>query len=140
MKHEKESETAYASPERFFGGEYDYRLKKSEIRPAGDINSSYSADKIGMEGTVRRPFKWQDGYRISTGILWTGQKTDHINTWLLVPIEYYKGETFVYPGKPNAFTYEGMKVKWKGKEYILSKELVLMPRKEKTEEQLNLFV
>ena len=34
----------------------------------GDINASYSADTIGLEGRVRKPFRWMNALWIWTGI------------------------------------------------------------------------
>ena len=86
----EEQKIEFADPARFDSGEYDYRLDNPIIRKPGDIDSSYCADKIGMEGTIRKPFQWKDGLRISTGKTFTGKIYDNVSTWRIIPEKYYK--------------------------------------------------
>lgn len=85
----------------------------------GDINASYSADKIGLEGKVRKPFIWQNTRWVCTGI--RSKNADPIaEAYRLVPERFFDGEPATYnevaclPAaerfKPEGF-YHGMRVR-----------------------------
>jgi len=142
----------YADPARFKSSSWD--ADKGRSIPGGDIAESYSADMIGQKSTFRKPFKWKDGLRISTGMKFTGSYggvRTNVTTYRLVPIEYYKGKSHTHQeaSKLNylkddgeyhhGFTYNGMRVKKGKQEYVMCDELIFMPREEKQQEQLTLF-
>ena len=55
----KTSDVFLVEPSRLASGAWCH-TKERQIGE-GDIHASYSADKIGLEGKVRRPFNWQNG-------------------------------------------------------------------------------
>lgn len=93
----------------------------------GDIYGSYSGDRIGMQGTVRKPFRFHNQLWITTGI--AGTRTDFtIEAYRLVPLEQFDGPALTYHEKtrdgeaarsdPMGF-YHGMRVKHGGKDWVL---------------------
>lgn len=57
----------------------------------GDISASYSADKIGMEGKVRKPFAWQNVLWVCTGMHSHGD-IRAAEGYRLVPERFFSGE------------------------------------------------
>jgi hypothetical protein len=90
----------------------------------GDIDASYSADRIGMGEPVRRPFEWRGG-------LWVcvSKCRDHAEDYRLMHPQAFTGTPTTYSEKvkdgdaarsdPNGF-YHGMAVKHAGKTFVLS--------------------
>ena len=83
----------------------------------GDIAASYSADLIGEKGTTRAPFAYRGQIWISTG----GGPGQRASCSMMVSPKTYQG-----PTSRKAFKllrgYEGLKVKHKGVEYVLTGE------------------
>ncbi len=93
----------------------------------GDIHASYSADKIGLEGRVRRPFHWQNGQCVCTSVRGiSGEYT--FEAYRLVAIRYFDGtpETYREATMNSAARresgmgfYHGMLVKHAKKDFVL---------------------
>lgn len=106
---------------RLKDGEWNHGTQK-EI-PGGDIAEAYSADVIGSQNTVRRPFKF-------SGALWVCvcRSYNGAEAYRLVSPELFDRPQTTYREKtrdaeacrndPNGF-YDGMTVKWGGKEFVL---------------------
>lgn len=145
-KKNRKMKIEYADPKRFSSGHWNSELSKQIGE--GDISKSYSADKIA-EGTVRSPFKWKDGLRISIGAVYEAgcEGKNKVETFRLVPIEHFDGEPFSYAeatksrgGKGAKPFYDGMKVKRGKSEFVLTDMILFIQRETKVEEkQLSLF-
>ena len=93
----------------------------------GDISASYSADRIGMEGKVRKPFVWQNALWVCTGMQSHGDFRA-AEAYRLVPERFFGGEPTTYnevaclPAaerfKPEGF-YHGMRVRHGKQNFIL---------------------
>lgn len=113
----------YVDPARL---KHDYENKKE-----GDISASYSADKIADKGTVRKPFTFEGKPFVDTG---SGVAVE------LVPESQFKGETYTYnesrklpDDHPDRYGYNGTKVKYQNKPYVLKGPAVrFRPGKEGT--------
>lgn len=115
----------------------------------GDISASYSADKIGMEGKVRKPFAWQNALWVCTGMQSHGDFRA-AEAYRLVPERFFSGEPTTYnevaclPAaerfKPEGF-YHGMRVRSGKQEFILVGPSVKFLPKEDSEtlKQADLF-
>ncbi|GFE65578.1 hypothetical protein [Litoreibacter roseus] len=115
----------------------------------GDISASYSADKIGMEGKVRKPFAWQNALWVCTGMQSYGDFRA-AEAYRLVPERFFSGEPTTYNEvaclpdaerfKPEGF-YHGMRVRSGKHEFILVGPSVKFLPKEDSEtiEQADLF-
>ena len=86
----------------------------------GDIAASYSADKI-IEGKVRKPFEYDGALYVNTGGYWDSKNIYgcEAGAWRLVPLSEYQGEITTYREKSGP-GYEGIRVKWKKSEYVLT--------------------
>ena len=111
----------------------------------GDISASYSADKIGMEGRVRRPFKWMNALWVCTSMTSHGD-TQSAEAYRLVHLKHFAGEIKSYNqavavsttarDRPEGF-YHGMTVSHGGSDWVLcGPHAVFTPSKV---EQLALF-
>jgi len=78
--------THAVEPGRLDRGKWSHEFNKQVGE--GDIAASYSADAIGMRGTVRRPFVFR-------GDLWVnvGQGSSVVKAYRLVPIDDGAGRT-----------------------------------------------
>ena len=54
----------FVDPSRLASGTYCHQRDRQIGE--GDINASYSCDKIALEGSVRSPFKWQNTLWVCT--------------------------------------------------------------------------
>ncbi|MEM7291079.1 MAG: hypothetical protein AAF412_12040 [Pseudomonadota bacterium] len=114
----------------------------------GDINASYSADKIGLEGAVRSPFKWQNALWICTGMVSKGDFRS-AECYRLMPIRFFGEEPRSYQqvclnsssarARPEGF-YHGMRVKH-GKQncVLVGPSASFLATEEKAEKQTDLF-
>lgn len=115
----------------------------------GDIRASYSADKIGMEGKVRKPFVWQNALWVCTGS-YSANSSKGAEAYRLLPERFFDGEPTTYnevaclPAaqrfKPEGF-YHGMQVRHGKQDYILVGPSVTFLPKEDSEtlKQADLF-
>jgi len=93
----------------------------------GDISASYSGDKIGMEQTVRSPFKWQNAMWVCTGIV-SRCEFRAAEAYQLLPLRFFQGEPISYYEnaamgdearlRPEGF-YHGMAVKHGKQDFVL---------------------
>ena len=93
----------------------------------GDISASYSCDKIGLEGKVRKPFVWQNALWVCTGMRST-DASRYAEAYRLVPKRFFNGEPTTYQEvaclpaaerfKPEGF-YHGMRVQHGKQDFIL---------------------
>ncbi len=123
-----ENQTHQVDPERFKMGTWSHQFNRQVGQ--GDIRKSYSADRIGMEGRVRKPFKFKDQLWVNTGRGGGAGTVDNqtITAYRLIPIDDFDGDPTTYHQKtrnsdiarsdPNGF-YHGMTVKYKNKDHIL---------------------
>lgn len=115
----------------------------------GDIHASYSADKIGMEGKVRKPFVWRNTLWVCTGTL-IQDSVRSAEAYRLIPTRFFNGETTSYhevaslePAerfKPEGF-YHGMQVRHGKLDYVLVGPSATFAPKDESEtlKQANLF-
>ncbi|WP_171168129.1 hypothetical protein [Ruegeria sp. HKCCA0370] len=61
----------------------------------GDIAASYSADKIGLEGKVRKPFVWQNSLWVCTGTHYQGDGKS-AEAYQLMPERFFDGVLTTY--------------------------------------------
>ncbi|MEL6959202.1 MAG: hypothetical protein AAGL89_09665 [Pseudomonadota bacterium] len=93
----------------------------------GDISASYSCDKIGLEGKVRKPFAWQNALWVCTGMR-SMDSSRYAEAYRLVPERFFNGEPTTYQEvawlptaerfKPEGF-YHGMRVRHGKQHFIL---------------------
>ncbi len=131
-KHE--IEVHELEPDRFAPGEFCYRQERTVGE--GDVVSSYSADKIAFDDTVRNPFTWKGQQWIMTSGKGNGiqaYRLVHPESFPRTPTTYAKrtrddgGESARHD--PNGF-YDGMTVTRGKQTYILCGPPVkLMPGK-----------
>lgn len=100
---------------------------KDRMIGEGDIHGSYSADTIGQDGTVRRPFKWQNGLCVCTSIH-NFEAAYHCEAYRLVPRLHFKGTPVTYQEaamsssarrKSGMGFYHGIHVKRAGTNFVL---------------------
>ena len=90
---------------------------------------AYSADKIGQNQPVRT-FRYRGFLYTTTGTAGAACPGGaYVHAWKVVAKDDYPRKPFKYPGNPKGrFSYEGMLVKCKGKECVLTgPELELKP-------------
>ena len=105
-------------------------MKRFDIvfaRGEGDIAASYSADKIALEGTVRKPFVWRHALWVCTSSRSMGS-TQCATAYRLLPERFFEGEPSTYnevamlePEKRFKLEdfYHGMRVQHGKQDYIL---------------------
>lgn len=113
----KTSEPIPVDPARLAPGAWQPRTGRTIGQ--GDINASYSADRIGMGQPVRKPFSWNGGTWVCVGNVYRGG-CQSAEAYRLVDPRLFDGPTFTYAEKvadgeaaradPNGF-YHGMTVK-----------------------------
>tara|TARA_R110000850_G_scaffold83836_3_gene179897 strand:- start:10717 stop:11169 length:453 start_codon:yes stop_codon:yes gene_type:complete len=115
----------------------------------GDIAASYSADKIGLEGKVRKPFVWRHALWVCTS-LHSMASTKCAEAYRLLPERFFDGEPTTYNevamleaakrSKPEGF-YHGMRVRHGKQDYILvGPSIKLLPTEDsETLKQTDLF-
>lgn len=124
----KQRETAAVNPARLA-----WRDTGREICE-GDIHASYSADLIAECGRIRKPFKWQDGLCVCTGISSAGltaSGTQEHEAYRIVPARMFTGTMKGYREKtaraedaeaarndPNGF-YHGMTIRHGAENFVL---------------------
>ena len=101
-------------PARLSSGEWSHR--QSRQIGEGDIAASYSADRIGLGQTIRKPFEWQGSLWINVGNA-IGLGIDSAQAYRLIRPDHFDGEPVTYAKKksdsdaarsdPNGF-YHGM--------------------------------
>jgi len=93
----------------------------------GDICASYSADTIGLEGRVRKPFRWMNSLWVCTGMS-SKDGCSVAQAYGLVPLNHFTGTPATYQQTVTANTiarkrpegfYHGMLVKHVNKQYVL---------------------
>ncbi len=132
-------------PHRLAWGVWDHQAQKQSGE--GDICGSYSADRIGMDQPIRRPFTWRGSRWITTGLRRMGGiGWDTAKVYRLVDPSVFAGEPTTYREKtrdaeaarndPLGF-YHGMAVEYGGAKLILCGPPVLLTPS--SAEQLELF-
>lgn len=114
-------------PARLASGQWCHRAEKTIGQ--GDINASYSADRIGMGQPVRKPFSWRGGLWVCVSNGYRGKDTVAAEAYRLTHPAAFDGEPTTYAEKtrdgdaaradPNGF-YHGMSVKHGGQSYVLT--------------------
>ena len=113
-------------PDRLASGKWCHRTQKTIGQ--GDISASYSADRIGMDQPVRKPFSWNGALWVCVGIRYHGDELS-AEAYRLTHPQIYDGEPFSYgdrvrngdAGRADASGfYHGMSVKHGGTEFVLS--------------------
>jgi hypothetical protein len=121
------TETEFAiDPARLASGEWCHRTDRTIGQ--GDINASYSADRIGMGQPIRRPFAWRGGLWVYVGGSSRGKATISAEAYRLTHPSVFDGELTTYRektmdgdaarGDPKGF-YHGMSVKHGGADFVL---------------------
>lgn len=124
---EPDTETGiYAvDPARLASGEWCHRAERTIGE--GDIHASYSADRIGMEQPVRKPFTWKGTLHVCVSMRYRGDTTS-AEAYRLVHPQMFSGAPTTYAEKltdadaaradPNGF-YHGMTVRHGGETFVL---------------------
>lgn len=132
-------------PARLASGAWCHRAEKTVGQ--GDINASYSADRIGMGQPVRKPFSWEGGLWVCVGNRYRGPETMEAEAYRLVHPSLFAGKPVTYAEKladggdaaradPHGF-YHGMSVSHAGTTFVLcGPPLIFVPGKTV---QLSLF-
>ena len=112
-------------PARLASGEWSRRLNKTVGE--GDINASYSGDRIGMGEHIRKPFDWRSGLWVCVGNRYLRGMVESEAYRLLHP-SAFDGEPTTYAEKslcgdearsdPRGF-YHGMTVRHGGQTFVL---------------------
>ena len=112
-------------PVRLASGEWSHRLNKTVGQ--GDINASYSADRIGMGEPIRKPFDWRGGLWVCVGNRYL-RETVESEAYRLCPLPAFDGAPTTYAAKtvdgdaaradPRGF-YHGMSVTHGGRTFVL---------------------
>lgn len=131
-------------PARLATGRWCHRANKTLGQ--GDIAKSYSADRIGMDQPVRKPFEWKGGLWVCVGIGYQCGGVASAEAYRLVHPQVFCGESVSYAERvrngdaaradANGF-YHGMRVKHAGAEFVLCGPKVIFAPGES--EQLSLF-
>ena len=114
-------------PARLASGHWCHRAGKTIGQ--GDINASYSADRIGMGQPVRKPFSWRGALWVAVGNRYRGKDTVCAEGYRLTHPAAFEGEPTTYAEKtrdcdaaradPLGF-YHGMAVTHGGQSLILT--------------------
>lgn len=140
-------------------GAYDFKNGGKPQRQ-GDVDASYSADRIAEDKPIRKPFAWRGGLWVcvGTGPIWNRPGVTFHHVYRIVPEAQFEGTATTYREKtkyqfrancpkskdprndPNGF-YHGMTVKHGGQRFVIvGPELTLEPAAEAVpEQQLDLF-
>ncbi len=120
-----EPEVVEVDPARLASGVWDH--ERDDYVGEGDIQGSYSADRIGMGQPIRRPFKWRGGLWVCTGSARIASPAGS-EAYRLVDPAAFPGAPTTYSEKtqdaeaarndPLGF-YHGMTVRSGGKSLIL---------------------
>jgi hypothetical protein len=143
MSVREKDERCAVDPARLDAGTWCHRAEK--MLGEGDISCSYSADRIGMDQPVRKPFSWQGGLWVCVSIATRGGELS-AEAYRLMHPQVYDGQTFSYRERvqnghqgradPDGF-YHGMRVRRAGSEFILCGPPVIFVPGE--QEQMHLF-
>jgi hypothetical protein len=120
-----ETSTRAVDPARLAPGAWCHRTEKTIGQ--GDINASYSADRIGMGQPVRRPFSWQGGLWVCVGLS-RRNGVDSAQAYRLTHPSIFEGTPVTYAQKtldgdaarsdPLGF-YHGMNVRHGAEQFVL---------------------
>jgi hypothetical protein len=120
-----EPDTYAVDPARFRAGEWCHRAQKTIGQ--GDISASYSAERIGMNQPIRKPFDWKGALWVCVGMTFCNG-TQSAEAYRLVHPQLFKGEPLTYAAKtadadaaradPEGF-YHGMIVRHAGQSFVL---------------------
>lgn len=115
----------HPAPEHFDNGRWCEATQRQHGE--GDIVASYSADRIGMEEPVRKPFRWQGALWVGVGFT-GGNDARRVEAYRLMPRDLFEGPTRSYAAtvadghsaraNPNGF-YHGMETTHGGKACVL---------------------
>lgn len=138
-----EIETFAVDPTRLGSGAWCHRSQKTIGQ--GDIAASYSAERIGMNQPVRKPFNWKGSLWVCVSMTFlSGSRS--AEAYRLTRKELFNGTPVTYADKtadadaaradPNGF-YHGMTVRHGGQTFVLcGPPATLVPG---ASEQLDLF-
>jgi hypothetical protein len=136
-------ETFSVDPARLSAGAWCHRAQKTIGQ--GDIAASYSAERIGMNQPIRKPFSWKGSLWVCVGMTYLNG-TQSAEAYRLVHPQLFNGKPLTYAAKtadadaaradPNGF-YHGMTVRHAGQTFVLcGPPVILIPG---ASEQLDLF-
>ena len=121
MKHQEKTMTIQVPPSRLAMGEWCHQSNASIGE--GDIYGSYSADKIALEGSIRKPFRLKGWLYTATSV--AGAADNLIATaYRLVPPPHVDLQPKTYAdlrlntNRDSGF-YHGLSVQYGGQQYIL---------------------
>jgi hypothetical protein len=117
--------TYAVDPARLDSGTWCHAANKT-LRE-GDIASSYSADRIGMEKPILGAFRWQGAEWVCVSLQWR-DGVPSAEAYKLIDARVFAGEPVTYSARvangdearsdPNGF-YHGMTVTHAGTKYVL---------------------
>lgn len=129
----------YVDPSRLASGMWCH--KRERQIGEGDISRSYSADKIALEGRVRKPFAWKHGLWVCTS-LHSLKDRRNAEAYRLVPERFFDGQSRSYQEvcmnadegrrQPEGF-YHGMQARHGKDSYVLVGPKALFIPKEEAE-------
>ena len=112
-------------PARLASGRWDHQ--RSRQIGEGDIAASYSADRIGLGQTIRKPFAWRGSLWVSVGSA-IGLGVESVRAYRMISPDCFDGEPVIYAQKtvdadsarhdPHGF-YHGMIVRRGGQSLVL---------------------
>jgi len=118
-------ETFAVDPARLSSGAWCHRSQKTIGQ--GDIAASYSAERIGMNRPIRKPFNWKGSLWVCVGMTFL-KGTKSAEVYRLTHPQLFDGEPLTYAAKtadgdaaradPNGF-YHGMTVRRGGQNFVL---------------------
>lgn len=120
-------------PDRFTTGTFCYR--KERTVGEGDIAASYSADTIGLEGRVRKPFRWNGADRVCIGIGMGGRhkvyKLVHPSVFPRSVTTYHEKTRDAEAARKDPYGfYDGMRVTCRNQEFVLcGPQVIVRPGK-----------
>jgi hypothetical protein len=92
-------------PSRLADGTYDYKRDRQIGR--GDINASYSGDKIALEGRVKKPFRFGADSWVTVGMRGCGSFWQ-LEAYRLVAREIFSGKPTTYQERAGTAEASGV--------------------------------
>ena len=106
-------------------GKVMFLVPRVDFAYGGKLSQSYSADRIA-QGKIREPYKFEQANYVAVSIC-----QDDIVAYELVAADQYSGQTRTYAERrqdDGQDLYEGIRVMWRGKPYVLSNRTEFRPQ------------
>jgi len=136
MKQDIPANAVRASPSRLNSGHWCHTSNRQ--LGEGDIYASYSADLIGMEDRIRKPFQLRGLLCVTVAIMYRPEV--HIKAYRLVEPSDFSGTPTTYKKRCHSDArqdsygfYHGVAIKHGKKTYILAGSPIIIAASEETE-------